>query len=415
MHQTISGVIPKKKKILDRNIVLNFLEENKKEFKNFQSFENCIYRYDMIVNDKSFNYLNKNHKVEYNSLIDIIKKEFNDCERIYPKLGNYFLSEFFEFKTTGRKSNLVFSKKDVNKFISESLKDSGIKELANYIFKNCSMENSVTVEETMTDCFIVKKEDNHILNLKYDNSFLGTNNFIKLKNYRFVVYDGFVQEISEIHHMLEKSNKKNIPYVLFCKGMSKDVKNTIIVNNKNGKINVQPVSFEIDENSLNIMHDIAVLHDSDVVNIFNGSTISKEVISNKKIGKEIILSQNKIQIVPICTESAIYSHKNFLKKRFENTSNAENKKLIGERIKTFTGKSIKIYIPKTSKRHQIREIDYLLRFLQNVEKKMIRIENFENFSYYVPKKYIDFAKEKSEKTKEIFSKIEKLILVSEKT
>jgi len=414
MHQITSGEIHKKNKIFNSDIVLDFLKDNYLKFKTMRNLSNCIYRHDLIVNDKSFNFLNLSQKKEHKPLIEILKKEFNDCENLYPNLGNYFLDCFFDCCDYGRQSKLFFSKKNINDFIENSLSDISIKEIAKYIFENCSMEYSVSVEETISKQFIIKKDNCHVISAKFDSIFLENNSFVKIKNYRFVVYDGFIQNVSEIHHLLESSSKEKVPYLIFCKGMSQDVKKTIMINNRKKIIDVHPVSFAIDEKSLNIMHDIAVLHDSDVINIFNGSTISKEVINNKKIGKEIILSKNKIELIPLCSSQSIFSHKNFLKNRLEGSKNLENKKLIVERIKSFNAKTIKIYMPKNSIRAQIRELDYFLRFVQNIEKPMIKIKKFENATYYVPKLYVNYAKEKSKKTKNIFENIEKLIIVSEK-
>ena len=56
--------------------------------------------------------------------------------------------------------------------------------------------------------------------------------------------------------------------------MSPEVKHNIIQNNSQGRTEVFPVVISFDENTINILNDLAIVHNSGVVSSKLGQTIS---------------------------------------------------------------------------------------------------------------------------------------------
>lgn len=61
---------------------------------------------------------------------------------------------------------------------------------------------------------------------------------IEFESPQVIIYDGFVQEVSEINKVLSLSNERDVPFVIFCKGASIDVLHTCFVNFNMGKCKV---------------------------------------------------------------------------------------------------------------------------------------------------------------------------------
>ena len=96
MQQTTCGETPKVK-VYDRENVDNFLKSSSTLFSNLKNSKNCMYEEGKIVSDQSLNFLNVSAENNCdNQLKILIKKEFVECESIYPYLGDFFVSQYFE-------------------------------------------------------------------------------------------------------------------------------------------------------------------------------------------------------------------------------------------------------------------------------------------------------------------------------
>ena len=128
-----------------------------------------------------------------------------------------------------------------------------------------------------------------------------------------------------------------------------------------------PVVIKFDENTINVLNDIAVLHTDHIVSSRSGETISQAVRGELKTGKEIIFHSKGFKITPVATDVDIAIHRKFLNKRIQEASHEESKKLIVSRLKRFSSKSIKIYLPERvyADNDFMRELDYVLRFIKN--------------------------------------------------
>ena len=416
MLQTIYGETLDKCVIKDRKSVEEFIEKEKKSYDKLIN-NSCLYSNKEVIKDNAVNYLNTTSKNNVdNQLKYILRKEFNECENIYPYLGDLFLSEYFEHTNIGNKLEYFkFHKDNIDDFIA-SLSNVHIIQIAKWFFDNCSVDHNVSIEKNYGNEIILKCSDDLNFMINYDKSFLMNRNSVKMKDYKFIIIDGYIESVGEIHHMLYKAANNKLPYVVFCFGMSKEVKHTIIENNKKGITNIMPVCIEFDENTINILNDIAILHNSDIVSSLKGETISQSVRKELSVGKSITFTNSGIIILPVCKKQKIDMHRKFLQKRINDSSHDTNKDIIYDRIKRFSTKNIKIYIPKVISKNNtfIRELDYLLRFYKHVGYSMLCYKNVINKKrYFVPKIFIDLLNDKVSGTKNTYKKLDKLILLGE--
>ena len=418
MHQTTCGETHKIE-IFDKSNVSRFLKEEKETFDKYQKNTACLYSNKKIVNSSSINYLNEFfskqvYEPDY-QLKSILKKEFDECEKLYPYLGEVFLNLFFNIEVLKNKKMHVFKKETADSFISSS-KDKNAKNIVSWIKDNSSFDRVIDVCPSFTDTITLKKEDDIFFKLEYDTSFMGSKKSVEMKNYRFAIIDGFIESVSEIHHMLHFAAKNKEPHVLFCFGMSEEVKQVILQNNSKGITQIFPVSMTINEDTINILSDIALLHKSEVISSLKGQTISQEMRKELKVGEMISFTRDGFKIHPLCEKQSIDSHIRFLKKRIDESPPDSNTDLIKKRIKNLNSKVLKVFIPERLKEDVTfnREIDYLLRMTTNA-KMCYYIVQIDSREVYIPSIVYKYGMKKVNTTKNMFYNIDKILIRKEPT
>jgi len=416
MHQTTCGETHKIE-IFEGSNVLDFLKKESETFDSYKNNRFCIYSDKKIIDNPTINYLNeffskKSLLPEY-QLKSILKKEFDDCEKIYPYLGEVFLNLFFD-KDLQCESDVHLFTRDTIEYFLKTSKDKNAENIVRWILTNSSPDRLVDISESYTQDICVKKEDDIFLRLEFDTSFLGSKKSLEMKSYRFAIIDGYIESVSEIHHMLHFAAQNKEPHVLFCFGMSDEVKNVIIQNNSKKITQIFPVSMKVSEDTINILNDIALLHRSDIISSLKGQTISQEMRKELKKGDTITFTREGFKITPVCDKSEIDTHIKFLKERVKNSAPDANIALIETRIKNLNSKVLKIFIPDDLKRdvNFNRELDYLLRMIESSTKgyQQVRIDGR---ALMIPKVLYKYVIRKVNTTKDMFYNIDKILIRKE--
>ena len=316
MRVTTSGATRKNDILIGKDRALSFLEKEKEKFKALSSFKMTLYDKNTVVGDTALNYLNIITQSKFDqSLKNIIVKEYYSCESIYPYLGDYFLFKLFDQKIKHSKVER-FSKTKQEAFL-QHIRSKHVNCIARWIFENTNLKRSISIEPFLGKEITVEALDDSIFNCSYDYDFFN-NLKDSIKNYRFVIINGYIESVSEIHHLLYRANETKEPYVVFCYGMSEEVKQTVIKNNSMGRLRVYPVCLDSnDENTLNILNDFAVIQGGTVVSSDLGQTISQEIRKDLSVSKEIKFLPGKLIIKSNVDKVTIDTHKEFLKKRID--------------------------------------------------------------------------------------------------
>lgn len=414
MRQITSGETPKIK-IYDRSHIEDFIQVIKQDFEKVFDNKNCLYDNSLkVIDNPVLNFLNTfDSKFKGEHIKSLIKKEFDECEKLYPYLGDLFVIKFFDIKCAQSKGYLL-QKSNTSKFLN-TIKNKEISDVFIDIFKNYSLQRTINIVPTHLADISVEKIDSVNFKLDYDHSFLGNQDKVEIKDYRFIIIDGFIESIGEIYHLLHFASKTKEPYLIFCYGMAEEVKNVIIQNNIKGATQIIPVSMQMSEDTVNIMNDFALIHDADVVSSTKGQSISQETRKELPYGNHAVITKNTLAIKPVCSRASLRKHLSFLEKRVETANQDVNVEVIKNRIKNLTAKSVNVYIPKELlKSHEFtRELDYALRFLLNCEKNMSTFEVSSSKKVLIPKIMIDYVDKKINSLKNIFYNIEKLMLFEE--
>jgi len=416
MQATTCGVTPKTK-IYSKKVLHDFLD-NQKSLYDRLSKEACLYSNKCLLSSNSLNYLNVIPESESESSIkNLILREFNFCESVYPHLGDYFLERFYNSRNKKPKKEEKFNKTHENLLLN-SIKNPDVKSIASWVFSNISLERNLNIESHKGSEILIDPVDDFLFNFEYDYEFYLNSSGLTIKDYHFIIIDGYIQSVGEIHHILFNSNKDKKPYVIFHHGMSDEVKFNIIKNNKEGRTQVLPVSINFDETTLNILNDLAVVHDSFVVSSKLGQTISQESRKELPVGKQITFYKNKLIIKPVANKIKILMHKKFLKKRIDEAINKPDVNIdpIKNRLKNFNLKSANIYIPEAilNNKDANRELDYFLRVISNLSKRMSIVNTSFKKNYFIPSDLLKLANSKVNSLKDIMYNIDKMIIEGEK-
>jgi len=409
MHQTISGVTHKKEILVDikqKDFLEDFLKINQECYEIISKHSNCLYD-GKIIDSPILNYINeasgsKNHK----KIKKLIINEYDRCEKIYPFLGELFIKYYHEGFDRNTYKGQMLNKRMINDLI-KSLKYDINKNISRLIFEKFSMEYFVSIKNTNGSNAIIEKDNQNIFYADYDYDFF-VNIEGAINNYRYLVVDGVIDTVGEIHHLLYKSSEDNDHYVVFCRGCHPEVKNTILKNNSLGNTRVYLVCFEINEMNINVLNDIAVIHDtSDIISSQKGQTISQETRKNLKLGKSIEFQKGGIKIKPVCEELKLIEHRNFIEKRISESSNEKNKEVLLHRYKNLQNKKLNIYIPNVEKNNigLLKELNYILRLMTNVQKSFCKISLYGRI-VFIPAQLINLIKIKLNSFKKTIDNIE---------
>lgn len=412
MHQTICGATPKEKvKIINNNNFKDFLFDQKEIFENFKV--DCLYETLDTLKSQSINYFNfLESNQAYKTLKNIVKYEYIKLENVYPYLGDLFL--LMLFKNRKIKDRLKFFKINnrIKGRIINSLTYDINKALMKTFFDQCSLEYFVDIkfDDNVNNVFLIKENYNNF-NLYFDQDYYV--NKKSIFDYKVIILDGIIQNVSELHHALHDSANNKIPYVIFCYGVSEEVKHNIIENNRKGITSVFPICLNFDEKTLNVLNDIAVLHDTDIISSNKGQTISTEIRNLKVVGKKIDIKKESFSFTPVCSDSTIKSHQQFLSNRINETYALDNKNLITKRYKRLFSKKAKIIIPTNLRKNSdyMRELDYIFKLISNLDKSFTTMKEVNHKKdLYFPLHSIKIVKNKTISLKNIFKSIDKLII-----
>ena len=188
---------------------------------------------------------------------------------------------------------------------------------------------------------------------------------VRLERPRVICIDGFVEAVSELHHLLEEASEAREPLLLFVRGMSDDVKNTLKVNYDRGSLRVMPVIVKFDIEGINAINDISVATGAGLVSSHKGDLISNIRLAEAARIDEAIVHPNKVALTNTRSRLAVEAHVAFLRKKRKDEKVDDVAQLFDSRIKALSPNHVVIRLPDdkdfvTSS----QSIDYTLRAIR---------------------------------------------------
>lgn len=189
----------------------------------------------------------------------------------------------------------------------------------------------------------------------------------KFERPRVVCIDGFVEAVSELHHLLEEAAESREPLLLFVRGLSDDVKNTLKVNYDRGSLRVVPIIAKFDIEGINVLNDVAAASGADLVSSNKGDLISSVRLVGAPRLDEAIVHFNKVVVTSTASRRAVEAHVAFLRKKRREEKVDDVAKLFDARIKSLSPNHVVVRLPD-DKDYVVaaQSIDYALRAVRSL-------------------------------------------------
>lgn len=165
---------------------------------------------------------------------------------------------------------------------------------------------------------------------------------LRLEKPKVICIDGYIESVSEIHHLLEHFAESKNAGLLFVRGMSDDVLHTMKVNIDRGTLQLYPVIVPFDADNINTLVDIAVVSGGDVISHLKGNLISSIGISDIRQVDHAIVNASHTVIRNASSQDRVSSHRKFLLKQLEERPEIDS--LLRNRIKSLTSSYVEVSI-----------------------------------------------------------------------
>ena len=169
---------------------------------------------------------------------------------------------------------------------------------------------------------------------------------------RVLIVDGYIENVSEVHSVLDHCSRNDERLLMCCRGFSDDVLNTIAVNRARGSLECYALVIAYDEHDANTLVDIAVLLGSDVVSSLKGQLISAVDPTTLPIAKYARLHNNVLELNDPQAQRRMHPHVERLREKLE-TAPEESKNILERRLSRLTGSAAIVRLRKDA-RHRLR-------------------------------------------------------------
>ncbi len=346
-----------------------------------------------------------------NTLKSLIEKIVSELESVAPGSADLFLDVLVNYykcnKTIEEYFNLNFKKevlrlkKDDLINFTDSIENRESYNIIKSIMEIMEYDDQVFVDDSIRELTTIKKTNELFFNASFDKDFLTSFKGKWERNqFKFILIDGFIDTIGEIHHLLYRSSEDKEPYVIFCKGMREEVKQTILYNLQRNTIDVLPISLETNEENVNILNDIASCLGADIITALKGDVISVEVRRDLKIGEKIRVNEKGFYLKSE-NKKKIKRQLKYLKNKLNSINSSDpNFKYIENRIKVLQSKKIEVLLSKNIESKIKIDLDNFLKLVRNSNLGIVMRNESENkrylrFFYSVTELNIIFKKVKS--------------------
>ena len=159
---------------------------------------------------------------------------------------------------------------------------------------------------------------------------------VKVDRPRVLCIDGFIESVSELHHVLEEASGSKTPVVLFVRGLADDVKHTLKVNYDRGTLVVFPVVVPFDVQGINTLNDVSIASGSRLVSSHTGELINNIRLSDVAQVEKAIIRPSNVVIVERSTKREVSSHVNHLQNKRLDEKIEDVARLYDDRIRSLS-------------------------------------------------------------------------------
>ena len=205
---------------------------------------------------------------------------------------------------------------------------------------SCSVETSYDLEDKII------LNESCVFQVRLDPQFSAAVKIqeITASNAHIIIADGIMEEVSEIHHILEHFAENKKYCFLICRGYGKDVISTLSTNFLRKSLNVIPGTLIHDLKSINSLKDICVISNSDLVSNLKGDKFSTIDLSRITAVEKISLNLDNLEIKNEQEYPRVVSLIKKLRDQIEDEPVQDKVDLLEKRISSLSPRKIRILL-----------------------------------------------------------------------
>ncbi len=263
---------------------------------------------------------------------------------------------------------------DINKIISNITDSKTVKTVINSAISLAGSENKIFVEPCVSEETTVELVRGYFFKRKISEEtrcFFNKNRVWERKNSKVFIVDGDIISVSDIHFLLESLSSEKRSCLLIARSFSPDVLNTLHANFARGTLNIIPVDIPFEQDTANILVDIATACNTDIVSTLKGDLISKACKERLDTIKRVKIDDKGISIINPDSDRRCHALLLNLKNRIQNEKHFEIREILSRRVASLSGSKVMIRIGKKIVRENpssVEDADKILRHIASATK-----------------------------------------------
>ena len=303
----------------------------------------------------------KHKDLELQKIYELLMTHAINADHKSPGAGLYFLN-IFSGRANSNNSKVIQTKKDLQKLLKHLKFDSYVESVLFECLDLIDTNTKISIRKSNGQNSYIEKTNGYKFSIK---NLLNSKKNITLEQCKILCIDGYIENISEIHHVLTSLSEKKDPCVIFSRGMSEDVLHTIKINNDRKLMNVIPVLVPFDTENVNTIVDIAIVSATDVVSALKGETISSCTYEKMGHCQECLIGPGTVVLKNRSNTKRVLSHLSNLRSTLGERRELEE--ILTKRIKSLTASCVDIFIPNdVSYFHRTSQFDEGIRTVSAV-------------------------------------------------
>lgn len=187
---------------------------------------------------------------------------------------------------------------------------------------------------------------------------------IQLHNCKSLLVDGIIEQVSEIHNLLERFSKEKEPLIIFALGFGGEVLQTLETNYKRGTLRVYPVQIPSEIDNINMLNDIQVVTGTRFISSLQGEIIQMADYDSLIPVDYLSLSKNKITIKNVATAHNVDVHATELRHRAMNADVNDLNQLLLKRIRALTAQYVNVRLAARSQQEHLQKREKMSQVLR---------------------------------------------------
>jgi hypothetical protein len=302
-----------------------------------------------------------------------------------------------------KKCSIPSRKSDIKKFLDQ---DTTYGKITIDVLETIKAGDKVLVKKSpVAKSSITRKTGYNFDDLGIESRFYSKGLWSK-NNVRIYLIDGVIENVSEIHQILDSHSKSKQPAILFCIDALPDVCETVAKNFLMGNLDMILVKVPVNERHVNTLADIGAITQMHPVSCARGDLISHGLSKQDIVVRKVTITRGQVTIEDDKNISHVHDHLRDLRDKIED--NRDLAIILEPRIESLAGSSIHVDVGLDDLKKDPHIVENLDRFFRNLPKiiKMGFINKKDLSRFSEEKLCLLFGKTDATPTETIFRSIE---------